>query len=329
MAAAGAPAVHLAVNTLALVMGLAVFAVMQSSGQALRLPGGVAIALGGLLLATALFGVSVEGASRWLRIGGLSLQISLIVLPAMLVAFTRGRDLLTTIGVVLAAVALALQPDRAMAGVLVAALAVLALYRQDRWVFSTLLIAVVGFTITLIRPDSLPAVPYVDQILYTAFHVHPLAGIAVVGGALLLIVPMIAGQRLDPKNRDAYAVFGAVWLSMVAAAALGNYPTPLVGYGGSAILGYAFSLSFMPGRVRSSASVRARAEDAAQNGGDGGSDLQFGVVPAVRGRAVSTGRTSVSLGANAYEAVLADAGLALVGEREDEGENHYYEAVRS
>lgn len=278
MAAAGAPAIYLAVNALALVMGLAIVALMQSSGQAPRLPSGVAVALGGLLLATALFGGSVEGASRWIRVGGLSLQISLIVLPAMLVAFAQRRDFPATIGVVLAAVALALQPDRAMAGVLVSALAVLALNRQDRWVVSALLVAVVGFTITLIRPDSLPAVPYVDQILYTAFHVHALAGVAVVGGALLLIVPAIAGQRLDPENRDVYAVFGAAWLSMVAAAALGNYPTPLVGYGGSAILGYAFSLSLMPREVRSAAAVRERAEGATRGGRDGVSDLRIGVV---------------------------------------------------
>lgn len=278
MAAAGAPAIHLAVNALALVMGLALFAVIQSSGQTPRLPSGVAVVLGGFLLATALFGGSVEGASRWIRVGGLSLQISLIVLPAMLVAFAQGRDLLATVGVVLAAVALALQPDRAMAGVLVAALAALALHRQDRWVISTLVVTVIGFTITLIRPDSLPAVPYVDQILYTAFEVHAMAGIAVVGGSLLLIVPAIAGHRLDPKNREVFAVFGAVWLSMVAAAALGNYPTPLVGYGGSAILGYALSLSFMPGKVRSPTAVRERAEDAARINRDGGSDLRMGVV---------------------------------------------------
>lgn len=277
MAAAGAPAIYLAVNALALVMGLAIVALMQSSGQAPRLPSGVAVALGGLLLATALFG-SVEGASRWIRIGGLSLQISLIVLPAMLVAFAERRDFYATIGVVLAAVALALQPDRAMAGVLVSALAVLALNRQDRWVVSTLLVAVVGFAITLTRPDSLPAVPYVDQILYTAFRVHALAGVAVVGGALLLIVPATAGRRLDPENRDVYAVFGAAWLSMVVAALLGNYPTPLVGYGGSAILGYAFSLSFMPREVRSAAAVRERAEGATRGGRDGVSDLRIGVV---------------------------------------------------
>ena len=275
MAAAGAPAIYLAVNALALVMGFTVLAVMQSSRPAPRLPGGMALVLGGLLLATALFGTSVDGASRWVRIGGLSLQISLILLPAMLVAFARGRDLLATTGVILAAVALALQPDRAMAGVLVAALAVLSVYRQDRWVVSALLVAAVGFAITVIRPDSLAAVPYVDQILYTAFEVHAMAGIAVVGGALLLVVPALAGQRFDPENREVHAVFGAVWFSIVAAAALGNYPTPLVGYGGSAILGYALSLSFLPGKVRSTAVVRERAEDAARPDEDGGLDLRI------------------------------------------------------
>jgi hypothetical protein len=255
------------------VMGLAVFALLRVSGQAPRLPGGVAVALGGLLLATALFGVSVEGASRWVRIGGLSLQISLIVMPAMLVAFAQSRDLLATIGVLLTAVALAVQPDRAMAGVLLGSLLVLGLFRKDRWVVSTIVVAGAAFAITLIRPDSLPAVPYVDRILYTAFEVHAMAGVAVVGGALLLIVPAFAGLKLDPKSRDVYAVFGTVWLSMVAAAALGNYPTPLVGYGGSAILGYAFSLSFMPGRAASSAVVPARVDDEVRKLGEGGSDL--------------------------------------------------------
>jgi hypothetical protein len=176
-------------------------------------------------------------------------------------SFARDRGLLATVGLVLAAIALALQPDRAMAGVLAAALAVLAMYRQDRWVISSLAAAAIGFAVTMIRPDSLPAVPYVDQILYTSFGVHAFAGIAVLGGALLLIVPAIAGLWLDPENRGVHAVFGTVWLGMVVAAALGNYPTPLVGYGGSAILGYALSLSVMPDRVRSAATIGQTAED--------------------------------------------------------------------
>jgi len=43
---------------------------------------------------------------------------------------------------------------------------------------------------------------------------------------------------------------------------------------------------------------------------------------------LSTGRKSVSLGRDAYLRLLEDASLTLVAEHEDEGENHYYEAVR-
>ena len=79
----------------------------------------------------------------------------------------------------------------------------------------------------------------------------------------MLIVPAIAGRWMDPGNREVHAVFGAVWLGVVVAAALGNYPTPLVGYGGSAILGYVLSLSLMPGRARSAVVVEARSKDGA------------------------------------------------------------------
>ena len=38
-----------------------------------------------------------------------------------------------------------------------------------------------------------------------------------------------------------------------------------------------------------------------------------------------TGRPSISLGVNSYKAVIDDAGLTLVDEYVDEGENHYYD----
>ena len=43
---------------------------------------------------------------------------------------------------------------------------------------------------------------------------------------------------------------------------------------------------------------------------------------------LSTGRLSESLGFAAYSAELTKAGLTLVSEYVDEGENHYYDAVR-
>lgn len=41
-----------------------------------------------------------------------------------------------------------------------------------------------------------------------------------------------------------------------------------------------------------------------------------------------TGRPSLSLGAEEYGPLIAGAGMMLVGEHVDEGENYYYEAVR-
>jgi hypothetical protein len=178
----------------------------------------------------------------------------------------------------LAALALAIQPDRAMAGVLATSLAVLALARRDPRVTPALLIAVAGFFATLLRPDTLPAVPYVDQILYSAFQVHVAAGIAVLSGAFLLIVPALAGGLYQTSDPQSYWAFGVVWLGIVVAAAVGNYPTPLVGYGGSAVLGYLLSLAFLPGAAPLGASMANRPVRQGQSEQNDGSRMCGGVV---------------------------------------------------
>lgn len=251
--AAGAPVQYPVVNAAAFVLGLV--ALRGFGGAALQVPrfsSAIIVLLGACLLATALLGTSVEGASRWIFIGPLSVQVSLVVLPLMITAFARQSDYVGAGGIALAAAALALQPDRAMAGVLALSMALLVIARRERAPFLALLAAAAGFAASLAQPDALPAVPYVDQILFTAFDVQPLAGVAVILGAMLLLVPSLVGLRRDPAQRPAYLVFGALWFGCILAAALGNYPTPVVGYGGSAILGYLLSLAGLPTAVRSS-----------------------------------------------------------------------------
>jgi hypothetical protein len=247
MMIAGAPDRYLAVNTGALVIGLTMLVLLrraQITGR--QWTGGAIAAMAGALLATALSGDKVDGAARWVSVGGLSIQPSLILLPVMLVAFSRTRDALATTGIIAAVAAMALQPDRAMAGMLTLGLAVLTMMRRDRYVLVASAASVAGFAATLARADTLPAAPYVDQILYSSFDVHAAAGMAVLGGSALLLVPAIVGWVRDPGARATYAAFGAVWFAAVMAAALGNYPTPIVGYGGSAIIGYALSLLALP-----------------------------------------------------------------------------------
>ena len=262
LAAAGAPARYVVVNLAALALGLVALSGLDKAALRDRPWSGRAVALLAIpLLATALFGASADGASRWIWIGPLSVQISLVLLPVMLVAFARHPDRAGTAGMALAAAALAIQPDRAMAGALALGLAALATARRDGFALTALLAALAAFAVTLARPDALPAVPFVDGVLLSAFSVHPLAGAATLLGVCLLVLPATAGRFQDPASR----AFGALWIGIVAAAALGNYPTPVVGYGGSAILGYVLSLAVFPPRRRhaqSPAAERAGAGDA-------------------------------------------------------------------
>lgn len=247
MAIADAPIRYLGINAGALVIGLTMLALLGRAGAAGQGATGCAImAMAGALLATALLGAQIEGAARWLALGGLAIQPSLMLLPVMLLAFARNRSLPATAGIVAAAAALALQPDRAMAGMLALCLAALTAMRPDRHVIVALAAGIAGFVVTLVRADTLPAVPYVDQILYSSFDVHAAAGLAVSVGVALLLVPAIVGWCRDAENRAIYAAFGAIWFAAIMAAALGNYPTPIVGYGGSAIIGYALSLIALP-----------------------------------------------------------------------------------
>lgn len=264
MAIAGAPMFYLAVNTGALMIGLAALALFGRPVLAERpWAGGAIMAMAGLLLATALLGNKVDGAARWVNLGGLSIQPSLILLPLMIVTFARTRDAAATAGIILAAAAMALQPDRAMAGMLALGVAVLAVMQPVRNVITAFAASVIGFAIALGRADTLPAVPYVDQILYSSFDVHAAAGVAVLGGSAVLLMPALAGWSRDPVNRASYAAFGVVWLAGIAAAALGNYPTPIVGYGGSAIIGYVLSLLALPKRVGAHAQAGSRPQGVA------------------------------------------------------------------
>ncbi len=249
MNAAGAPLSYLAINAAALAIGLLAVGVLTEAGRLWRMSGAaVGVALACLILLTSLFGVSADGATRWISAGGIPLQPGLFLVPVVALGFARARDAASLLAVLIAALALALQPDRAMAGALAAAMAALALARPERTVLVALGAALAAFAATLVRADASPAMPFVDQIFTSSFGVHPLAGSAVLAGAALMLVPAIAGSIRDSDHREIYAVFGAVWLAVILAAALGNYPTPLVGYGGSAILGYLLSLLGLPPR---------------------------------------------------------------------------------
>jgi hypothetical protein len=250
MNAAGAPPSYLAVNAAALAIGLLAVGVLIEAGRVWRISAGaVTVGLACVILLTALWGVSADGATRWISAGGILVQPGLFLVPVVALQFGRARDGGSLLAVGIAALALALQPDRAMAGALAAGMAALAVARAERAVLVAFGLALAAFAATLVRADASPAMRFVDQVFYSSFAVHPLAGLGVLAGAVLMLVPAVAGFLRDPDHRPTYAMFGAVWLAVILAAALGNYPTAFVGYSGSAILGYLISLLGLPPRT--------------------------------------------------------------------------------
>lgn len=256
MAAGGAPPRLIVTNLAALLLGLGLCLWLAQSrlsrdGRINR----IAPVLGAALLGTAIFGMRADGAARWVDVAGLVAQPSLLFIPLMLVLHSRRGDGWTATGLALSIAATASQPDRAMAGVLVGALTVLALKNRERRDVCLALAAAAGFVVTVIRPDHGGMSPFVDQILFTSFEVHPLAGLGLALGVLLLVVPAVL-QTTRGRDPATALVFGAVWSLVVLAALMGNYPTPLVGYGGSAIVGYLLSIAVL-GTVASEAPGRA------------------------------------------------------------------------
>lgn len=90
MIAAGAPATMRVLNGIALALGLVSLFAMTSL-RAFTLGNGeiVMIAIAAALLATSLFGVAAYGAVRWVDMGPVMIQPSLVLLPLLLMFFTR------------------------------------------------------------------------------------------------------------------------------------------------------------------------------------------------------------------------------------------------
>lgn len=243
MVLTGAPLRMPAINAAALVIGLLALANLQMLARLVPLRADwAAFGIGLLFALVSLQGIEAQGAVRWIVIGGAVIQPSLMLVPLLLAALVRSTAPLALAGLALSVATLTWQPDRAMAGALLLALAGLWALRRDRGLAAATVLALCGFGATLIRSDFGEQMPYVDQILWLAWDKSLLAGLAVWSGSFLLVLPALVLWPLRPDLRAALAAQALLWVGAVLAAALGNYPTPLVGYGSSAVIGYCLSL---------------------------------------------------------------------------------------
>lgn len=243
-----APRSYLAVNAAALAvaaLGIAL-APRELSPTTHRVLLGLTLAL---LFLPLLTGPSLSGVERWLPIGPFQLHAGMLVVPALAVLTATERGYAPAL-LSVALFAALLQPDMATGAALM--LAAVGLYDATRdWRFAVF--AIVAFFASLVAAmhGELPAQPYVERVIFLLARTDPFAALGLLAALVTSFYLIVAAPSGSGPARKA---LGGSLLGFTFAGLVSNYPSALIGYGASPILGFGIALALLPGtRERSSA----------------------------------------------------------------------------
>lgn len=224
-ARSGVPAAAWGANLAAWGAG-AVAAALVARWGARLLPVAPWIALLGLL--ATLLGPDPDGVHRWVRAGPVTVNVAMLVVPALVVALAaRGeRTWIAAFGCLGLLVA---QPDASQATALGGAMALVAVRSRPALAGASVVLAGLAW----LRPDPLAPVAHVEGILGLAAEISPLlAAVALAAVAAAAATPLLAARSV------AGAALALCLALQVAAPFLGAFPVPLVGVGLAPVAGW-------------------------------------------------------------------------------------------
>jgi hypothetical protein len=190
----------------------------------------------------------MEGVYRWVSIGVIKFNVSMIVLPIIIISSWKLLQVksswVTIITTIAVSVLLAIQPDASQLTGFSISMIVMLVSKTDK---KSLRLFILGILSTLIilswaYLDSLSAVAYVEGILGLLKNVGLTWFILGCISLIILPVPFIL---FPPKNFKLPSIcLGLYFIIILTATLFGNFPIPLMGYGVSPIIGYFISISW-------------------------------------------------------------------------------------
>ncbi|MGE7020986.1 FtsW/RodA/SpoVE family cell cycle protein [Solibacillus cecembensis] len=202
-----------------------------------------------ILLLLTFLDSGVEGVHRWLTLGPISINISNVFLPLLLILLStllsKNQWWKSYLIVLTTSFLLVLQPDASTVTAFVISTLVLFVCNINRYSirFTLLLIPLTFVIISWIFIDSLAPVPYVEDILFMAKDLGFLWFIIALTSLFILIIPFLF---FPPKKQKITSIsLGIYFLTLLITTFFGHFPVILMGYGISPIIGYFISINWL------------------------------------------------------------------------------------
>ncbi|MFN2100326.1 hypothetical protein [Altererythrobacter sp. MF3-039] len=231
-----APPSYLVINSAALAGGLFWIGVGRIP-ESLPVRRAITVALIALLAVPLVTGPDIHGISRWIPLGGLHLHAGMIAIPSLACLAARDRDYAPPI--ILTAILMCLvQPDAASAFALTGAAVGLYLAWSE---WKPGLVAIIGFFAALFAHvrGVIPPEPFVERVLAELAMTSPLVALTMLATMIASFLLML--RVIDQGAPERYALAGTL-AGFSLAGMISSYPSILIGYGASPIIGFALAL---------------------------------------------------------------------------------------
>ena len=246
MRTGGAPSHYCIVNASAFLTAVALVLLPSSARRFVRRNIAELAFVALLIVLCTLLSEGIEGVRRWVMLGPVRLQPSATLSPLIVLGVVRAaceRRSGLALGLVLALQGVHLvQPDAGQSSTVAIAIGVASVVsspapRSLRLMMSA--IAALACAVTWTRPDPLAPVHFVEDAMTLAFSLGWSYGIAgVVALWLPLAGPWLLAWRIRHRRSVApEAAMGAYMAGCLLVVWAGNFPLPLLGFGGSPVLG--------------------------------------------------------------------------------------------